>query len=473
MTSPGPIEDIFPLTAMQQGMLFHSQLDPGIYWLQNGLLLDGDLDMGAFVRAWELMFERHQLLRATAMWEGLPNPVWVVSRAVSLPLDVLDWSDLDQEAELADLLAADLACGVDLEQPTLVRLMLIRLGEDRHQLVWSHHHAVLDGWSIPLVLNEFLDAYHAFAMGAEPELPVRRPFRDHVSWVTGQDHALALAETETYWRDRLAGLESATNLHVERPTGDHGYHTHRAYLSREATSALTAFARHHRLTLNTLVQGAWSLVMSAYSGSDDIVYGLATSGRGDHLDGVESMVGLLLNSIPARVRVSRDETVTSWLRDLQRDMVAARRFEHTPLTAIQEWTEVPKGQPLFTSMFVFENYPGIDGGTGSLLMSENFALERNNFPLTVAVFPGAELGVSMAYDLGRFGQATIERLAGHLWMVLDAVVAGPDRLLSELPALTSAELQALREVNATGVVLPEVGGVHELVAARASADPGA
>ncbi|MET7335693.1 amino acid adenylation domain-containing protein, partial [Nonomuraea sp. NPDC005650] len=467
MTSPGQIEDIFPLTAMQQGMVFHSQLDPGIYWLQNGLLLDGDLDLGAFARAWELMFERHHLLRATAMWEGLPNPVWVVSREVPLPLEVLDWSGLDQEAELADFLAADLARGVDLEQPSLVRLTLIRLGDHRHQLVLSHHHAVLDGWSIPLVLNEFLDAYHAFVSGTAPESHVRRPFRDHVSWVAGQD----LAEAEKYWRGRLDGLRSVTILHVEKPTGDHGYHTHRAHLSRAATSALTAFARRHRLTLNTLVQGAWSLVMSAYSGSDDIVYGLATSGRGDHLDGVESMVGLLLNSIPARVRIPRAETVTSWLHELQRDMVAARRFEHTPLTAIQEWTEVPKGQPLFTSMFVFENYPGVDGGVGSLRMSENFALERNNFPLTVAVFPGVELGVSMAYDLGRFTQATIERLVGHLWMLLDAVVADPDLRLSALPVLTAAERRVLEGVNATGVVLPEVGGVHELIAACAVAAP--
>ncbi|WP_219536937.1 non-ribosomal peptide synthase/polyketide synthase, partial [Nonomuraea guangzhouensis] len=463
------IEDIYPLTAMQQGMLLHTLLVPGsgVYWLQTGLLLEGDLDVEAFERAWTLVFQRHAALRGTAVWEDLPNPMWVVSRSVPLPLTTLDWADLDEESQeraLVDFLAADLARGAEPGQPTMVRVTLLRLAERRHQMVWSRHHLALDGWSTPIVLNEFLDAYHAVLAGVAPGLPHRRPFRDHVAWALGQDAAPA----ERFWRKRLRGVESATALEVEGDTGRQGNHTRRARLDRAFTSSLSAFARRHRLTVNTLVQGAWSVLMSAYSGSDDVVYGSVTSGRGDHLDGAESMVGLLLNSIPARVRVERGDPLVAWLRALQREQTAARRFEHTPLTSIQSWTAVPSGQPLFTSVYVFENFPGIASGGDALRMSENFAREHNNYPLTVAVYPGEQIEISMAYDLARFGHATIEGLLTHLQEILQAMVADGGQRVGDLPMVSEAERRSAAGWNATHAPVP-AGGVHELVAGRPDA----
>ncbi|MGN9822135.1 condensation domain-containing protein, partial [Streptomyces sp. SD11] len=248
---------------------------------------------------------RHEVLRSAVVWEGVPQPLAVVSRSVPVPLEVLDFSHLEEEVcrrRVDDFLAADWERGPDFSAPTLVRLVLIRLAEGRHQLVWSYHHLLLDGWSVPIVLGEVLEAYHAFRAGERPQLQVRAPFRDFAGWVAGQD----LVEARGYWGERLAGFVEPTVLGVERVTGEVGSgDVHVGLPSVVAGGGLAGFARRHRLTLNTVVQGAWALVLSVYAGSDDVVFGVTSSGRGGQIDGMDSMVGLLLNTTPVRVRVER------------------------------------------------------------------------------------------------------------------------------------------------------------------------
>ncbi|MFI2353055.1 condensation domain-containing protein, partial [Streptomyces sp. NPDC019443] len=353
------IDEIYPLTALQQGMVFHSQLssDAGMYWVQNGLLLEGELDLDALKRAWELVFARHEVLRSAVVWDGVPEPLAVVSRSVPLPLRVMDFSRLEEDARrqrMDAFLAEDWARGADFSAPTLVRLALIRLAGDRHQLVWSYHHLLLDGWSVPIVLGEVLEAYHAFRDGNRPQLLARAPFREFAGWVAGQD----LVEARGYWGGRLAGFVEPTVLGVERVTGDQGQaDLHVELPPGLAGAGLAEFARRHRLTLNTVVQGAWALVLSLYAGSDDVVFGVTSSGRGGQIDGMDSMVGLLLNTTPVRVRVERDRPVAQWLAGLQDEQVRARKYEHTPLVTITESSELPAGQALFNTLFVFENYP--------------------------------------------------------------------------------------------------------------------
>ncbi|MEU8531441.1 condensation domain-containing protein, partial [Streptomyces sp. NPDC048629] len=252
---PTEIEDIYPLTALQQGMLFHTRLsdDPGMYWAQNGLLLEGELDLDALKRAWELVFSRHEVLRTAVVSEGVAQPLAVVSRSVPLPLEVLDLSGLDEEDRrhaISAHLEADWARGADFTAPTLVRLALVRLAEGRHQLVWSYHHLLLDGWSVPIVLGEVLEAYHAFRVGGRPEFGVRASFREFAAWVAGQDEGAA----REYWSGRLAGFGEVTSLGVERVTGEEGSEElHLRLPAVVAGEGLAGFARRHRLTLNTVV----------------------------------------------------------------------------------------------------------------------------------------------------------------------------------------------------------------------------
>ncbi|WP_329271212.1 non-ribosomal peptide synthetase [Streptomyces pseudovenezuelae] len=478
------IENIYPLTALQQGMLFHTELaeEPGMYWVQNGLLLEGELDLTALRRAWELMFSRHEVLRTTVVSEGVPEPLAVVSRSVPLPLRVLDLSELDEAARqqaLDDYLASDWEQGADFTAPTLVRLAVIRLAPARHQLVWSYHHMLLDGWSDPIVVGELLESYHAFREGGEPRLAARRPFRDFVAWVTGQDMDTARA----YWRERLAGFREATTLGIERPTGDRGPGESRVPLSPEAAATGVAdFARRHRLTLNTVVQAAWAVVMAHYSGSDDVVFGVTSSGRDGRLDGMDAMVGMLLNTTPVRITLDRDQPVTDWLTRLQDEQVRARRFEHTPLVEIAACSELPPGKQLFQSLFVFENFPVQEvqqeqrnSAASGLRAGANYGREQANYPLSVTASSGRELTIKMSYDRARIDADAVDRMAGHLAHVLeDLITADAERRVGEVSLATAGEVeQVVRGWNGASVALPSVGGVHELIVAHASAAPDA
>ncbi|WP_143145128.1 condensation domain-containing protein, partial [Streptomyces humi] len=478
------IENIYPLTALQQGMLFHTELadEPGMYWVQNGLLLEGNLDLTALRRAWELMFSRHEVLRTTVVSEGVPEPLAVVSRSVPLPLRVLDLSHLDEAARqraVDDYLTSDWESGADFTAPTLVRIAVIRLAPERHQLVWSYHHMLLDGWSDPIVVGELLESYHAFREGGEPRLAARRPFRDFVAWVTGQDMNAARA----YWRERLAGVRGTTTLGIERPTGDRGPGECRVPLSPEAaTTGVAEFARRHRLTLNTVVQAAWAVVMAHYSGNDDVVFGVTSSGRDGRLDGMDAMVGMLLNTTPVRITLDREQPVTDWLTRLQDEQVRARQFEHTPLVEIAAASELPPGEQLFQSLFVFENFPVQEvqqeqrnSAASGLRAGANYGREQANYPLSVTASSGRELTIKMSYDRARMDADAVDRMAGHLAHVLeDLVTADAGRLVGDVSLVSVGEVEGLvRGWAGVPLVLPSVGGVHELIVGWAGVVPDA
>ncbi|MFE4336966.1 amino acid adenylation domain-containing protein, partial [Streptomyces sp. NPDC056831] len=484
---PTVIEDIYPLTPLQQGMLFHTRLsaDTGMYWAQNGLLLEGELDLDALKRAWELVFSRHEVLRTAVVSEGVPQPLAVVSRSVPLPLELLDLSRLDEEDRrhaISEHLDADWARGADLTAPTLVRISVVRLAEDRHQLFWSYHHLLLDGWSIPIVLGEVMEAYHAFRAGAErPALAVRAPFRDFVSWVAEQD----LDEARAYWRDYLATVTEPVALGVEHATGQQGHDERQVPLpAHVAEHGLADFARRHRVTLNTVVQGAWSLVLGLYAGSDDVVFGTTSSGRGGQIDGMDSMVGLLINTTPVRARIDRDRSVVEWLAGLQDQQVRARKYEQTPLTTITECSALAPGQALFNTLYAFENYPDqarVEGGEGGryadgdgLRAGANYGRDQSNYPLGVIASSARELVVRLSYDRAHYDDATMERMAGHLATVLTVIATDAGQRVGDLPVLTAAEQDRLvSEWNGTAGPVPAVAGVHELVADRTAATPDA
>ncbi|MFD0634343.1 condensation domain-containing protein [Catenulispora yoronensis] len=252
-------------------------------------------------------------------------------------------------------------------------------------------------------------------------------------------------------------------------------------MSRADTAALAEFTRRHRITPNTVVQGAWAVLMAAYSERDDVVFGVTTSGRGDTVDDVESVVGLLINTTPTRIRLDRDQPVADWLRLLQKENVAARAFEHTPLVQIQAWSEVPNGKPLFEYIFVFESYPDgplqdegrADSAATGLRLRGSISREQANYPLTVAVRPGPEFGLGLFYDRARFDDDTIRQLGEQLTGLLRAIVEGPERSVGDLGVLVPQEYRRMvEEWNATSVLVPGVGGVHELISARAVECPG-
>jgi amino acid adenylation domain-containing protein len=477
------VEDFYPLSPMQEGMLFHSLYAPGsgVYVLQFCCEIEGKLDLGKFEQAWARVVARHPVLRTYFVGGGVKKPVQVVERRASVPLRILDWRGLPDEArrrELEDFLASDRAEGFDLSRAPLMRLTLASLPGGSHQLVWSFHHILLDGWCLSPLLGEVFECYETLRAGREPRASRRRPYRDYIAWLRRQ----GAGEAERFWRESLKGFRSPTPLGVDRLAVEHGaesgYGRLKGQLSREVTEALQAFARREGLTLNVLAQGAWALLLSRYSGESDVVFGATVSGRPPALDGVEEMIGLFINTLPVRAEVEPAAPLADWLKLLQGRQAEARQYEHSPLVEVQGWSEVQRGRPLFESLLVFENYPasdspggrGDDGAAGLRIRQVQFE-EQTNYPLSVMVAPGPQLSFLFMYDAARFDEPTVERMAGHYARLLEAIAESPGRALSELPMLSGAELRQLtHEHNETRSEYPDKC-FHELFEEHAARTP--
>ncbi|HEX8161805.1 MAG TPA: amino acid adenylation domain-containing protein, partial [Pyrinomonadaceae bacterium] len=474
------VEDVYELSPMQQGLLFHAVYSPntGVYFNQYVFEFRGPLDAPSFERAWREVFGRHHVLRTSFHWRVLDKPLQVVRRGVGLPLERLDWSALSEteaETRLDALLDSDRRRGFDLSAAPLVRLFLIRLAEDRHRFVWSDHHLLMDGWSRSLVLKEVLAFYEAFSEGGAPRPEPPRPYRDYVAWLQGQNSS----EAEAFWRQTLRGFSAPTALAVDRgrgaAAGEESYGELHVSLSAEATESLRALARGQRLTLNTVVQGAWAMLLSRYSGDEDVVFGATSSGRPPELANAESMIGLFINTLPVRARVSPRARLAEWLKEFQRSQVETRQYEYSPLAQVQEWSDVPRGTPLFESILVFENYPvdetlreqptGVEIGVLRIL-------ETTSYPLSVLVVPGARLRVTLWYDRRRFDDSAASRLLGHFRNLIEAVAARPLERLSDFPLLSADERrQLLREWNDTRADYRAGACVHHLFEEQARRAP--
>ncbi|MBW4490244.1 MAG: amino acid adenylation domain-containing protein [Trichocoleus desertorum ATA4-8-CV12] len=444
------IEDIYELSPTQQGLLFHTLHAPesGVYFEQFCWQLNGPLHQSAFQQAWQRLCDRHSILRTAFCWEALEQPYQVVYRQVELPWEEQDWrqvSAADQEEKLRAFLKEDRDRGFVLPQAPLMRCTLIQTAETSHYFVWSHHHLLLDGWSTALLFKEILADYQALSQQQFLRLEPPRPYRDYILWLQQQNPLSA----EPFWRQYLQGFTAPTAVNLEQPQntnpkGDRG--EQQIYLSVATTQALKTFAQQQRLTLNTLVQAAWALALSCYSGESDVVFGTVVAGRPPTLPGVESMVGLFINTLPLRVQMPAEAKLIPWLQQLQAQQMERQEYEYSSLVQIQRWSEIPATLPLFNSILVFENYP-IDTTVRSpatdLTIERISTFEQTNYPLTITAIPGEELLLQVTYNAQQFTDAAIARLLGHLQTVLEHFIHQPQTRLKDLSLLTLAEQNQL------------------------------
>ena len=464
---------------MQLGMMFHALAEPGsgVYVEQIRLRLEG-LEVAPFRRAWERVFERHAALRTSIVGTGRKEPAQVVRRTVELPWHEHDCRHLQGAAErqewLERFLAEDGARGFALDEPSLVRLALIRTGEASHELVWTLHHIVLDGWSGALVLGDLLACYDALRRGQEPDLPPVRAFRDYILWLRQQD----LGPAEDYWRRALAGLAGPTRLAADRgapgaPAPVLRYAREELRLAPALAESLRQRAAAARVTLATLLHGAWALLLARHSGDDEVVLGTVVSGRPEALEGVERMVGMFVNTLPLRVAVDPDAPVDRWLAGLQAAQTAQREFEHSPLWEVQKWSGLPA---VIENLFVFENYPSPrrEAGDGGLAVEVIAPFDRTGYPLMLLSVPGDGLLLQLTCDADRFDRPAMRRLLEHLEQLLAGLAQPGARTVGQVGPLAEAERRRLLvEWNATERAFPPAVGLHELVEAQAAATPGA
>ncbi|HEY3568297.1 MAG TPA: condensation domain-containing protein, partial [Thermoanaerobaculia bacterium] len=470
------VEDIYPLTPLQSGMLFHSLMAPesGVYVNQVTCSLPADLDPRLFRQAWERLVQRHGVLRAAFLWDGLEEPLQAIRKTVSLPWRELDWRGLPAEERrwrFEELRHRERHTPLPLGKAPLMRFALIRQ-DGEPGFIWTFHHLLLDGWSLPLLLRELVAVYGALREGREPALSPIRPFSDYVVWPQKRSGAKA----EPFWRRELGGFAAPNSLNVSPPAGAErasGYAEHGLQLSREVTARLQALAARHGVTLQTVTLGAWALLVSRYSGEEDVVFGQVVSGRPPALPGVESMVGMFVNTLPARARVDASEPLSSWLRSLQEGQLARQDFEHTPLSQIQRWSEVPAGSPLFETLYAFENYPEAGDG-GGLRLGDLRSYESTNYPVTLVLMAGDRISIQLRTDRARVDGAAAPRILQHLATLLAGMAEGADRPLAELPLTGEAERhQLLREWSDTATPFPAEETVHGLFLEQARPRPGA
>ncbi|HEX6037550.1 amino acid adenylation domain-containing protein, partial [Longimicrobium sp.] len=479
------VEDIYPLSPLQQGMLFHALYAPegGAYVEQWPLLLDGAPRVDLLHRAFQRTVDRHPALRTALAWEGVPQPLQVVMREATLPVERLDWTDAGSDAEwmarMEALLADGRRRGFDLRQAPLVRLTFARIDARRTLMVFAFHHAVLDGWSTPLVLADVQAFYHAEATGTPVHLPPAPRFRDYIGWLQRQDRAAH----EAYWRGALAGITEPTPLPMDRggPDVAEAHAGLRLRLDEPTTARLQAFARARAVTLNALVQGAWSLVLARHAGTEDVVFGATVSGRPGELPHVERMVGLFINTLPVRVSVPMDATVGSWLTTLQQRQAEMRQHEHAPLVDVQGWSELPRERSLFGSIVVFENAPSTGSGDGGPVSDAPDALritpleqvERSTYPLTIVAVPHGGLQLRLAYDTRRFSDDAARRMMDALRAALVGLAEDADRRLGDVPLFAAGEREQLMALGAADGTADDAELVHAAVAAQAARTPDA
>ncbi|MFJ2689363.1 non-ribosomal peptide synthase/polyketide synthase [Pseudomonas sp. NPDC087336] len=424
------LQDLYPLSPMQQGMLFHClespQLNP--YVNQLSVAVDG-LQVPRFRAAWQALIKRHEVLRAAFRWrDGLADPLQAVFASIELPIEELDWRDrTDTDQALSELAAAEQAKGFDLSCPPLMRFVLVRLGEERYQMIWIYHHLLLDGWSASRLLGEMLRLYHHDSLPAQTGR-----YADYIAWLQRQDEAQA----ESFWRERLASLEAPTILATASGAEGAGHGVMYSDLDAEATRKLHSFAKRQRVTLNTLVQGAWLLLLQRHSGQRSVAFGATVAGRPTGLAGAQDMLGLFINTLPVIQTLDPQQTLGEWLRDLQDYNLAVRDYEHTPLSDVQRWAG-QGGQGLFDSIIVFENHPvdrALKGGEeGELRFAEVGSGGVTNFPMDLMVSANDQgLEVEYLYLRDRFSEQEVQRIRAQMEGLLQALPEDADCLLGNI-----------------------------------------
>lgn len=434
------VESVYPLSPMQEGMLYHTIYAPGsgAYVGQVSFRLTGSVDLDAYRAAWRTVIERHAALRTIFLWQGVKRPAQVVRREVEMPLEELDWRGAgadEQELKLRDYLAAERARGFDLTRAPLMRLAVIRLDGDAARFVWSYHHLLLDGWSASMLFAELTACFRAYARGAQPPPPAAppRPFRDYIVWLQRQDAGAA----EKFWRRELEGASLPTPVPAKPAPGGGDGGVRQGFRQIKLTpaelSALQAFARRHRLTVNTVAQAAWGLLLSQHADRRDVIFGATVSGRPPELPGVDTMIGMFINTLPVRLKFEPGDALAPWLQSLQSRQVESRGYEYCSLTQIQTWCGVARGARLYDSLLAFHNFPGrsspaghgsgggeatsgaeTGGATGGATGVGDFrAMSHLAYPLEMEVMPSPEAtALTLRYDSERVEPAVVERVLG-------------------------------------------------------------
>jgi amino acid adenylation domain-containing protein len=471
------LEDSYQLSPLQEGMLFNSLIaqQSGVDIEQVICLVKEKLDIKLFQQAWLKVLERHAILRSSFDWSSENDPIQLVHKQIIVPLEQQDWSNLsdtEQEQKLRAYLHSDRTIGFQLDIPPLMRLALFQLNESLYHFVWTFHHALLDGRSLLIILKEVLTFYRAFSQGQEIDITEPHPYKNHIQWLHQQDWS----KNAEFWQESLQGFNTPTPLLLDQNLQNQSsFGEKEIRLSSQNTQVLKDLAQQNQLTLNTLIQAAWAILLSRYSGENDVVFGATRACRYSSVTGSESMVGQLTNTLPVRVKISGETPILSWLKELRSQWLTLREYEHTPLVKIHGWSDVAGESPLFNSIVVFENYELNQALHSQSETWKNWEVqleEQTNFPLTLVVYGGTELLLKIKYDRCSFNDDKILRMLGHIQTLLSSIATNPSQTLGALPLLTADEQhQILIDWNHTVADFDQQICIHQLFESQVEKTP--
>jgi aryl carrier-like protein len=452
------IEDMYPLSPMQQELFFNSLYHPEarFCWVTLRCMLRGDLNMPAFKRAWRQLVDSHPMLRTAFVWEDSDKPFQVVYKSARLPWDQQDWRELtsvEQRQRLDERLRLSRDYGLKHAEAPLMRLTVIRLTYDTYKLIWSFHQLLLDGWSSALLLREVSTNYKTICQKQEPTRGISYPYRDYITWVQQQD----LSKAQAFWQETLSGSKPPALFNLMKRHGvgaepREGHAQEVLLLGTEESSALQNIAMQCGLSLHTIITGGWGLLLSYYNQERDLVLGMTVSSRSAKLTGIESMAGLLVSTLPIRIKVSDNLPLMIWLKQLQTQREKAQEYEYAPLAQIQKWIGLPPGQPMFESIIVFDGYYP-DAmlelcQTGLEIHQVDHSYHPSHHPLALVVTLGTRCLFTIAYDCRHFVSATILQLWKHFEILLQSFIKLPGIRLDsvvEILAETDKQNRILKE----------------------------
>ncbi|MGG1640084.1 amino acid adenylation domain-containing protein, partial [Paenibacillus sp. NRS-1782] len=477
----GELENVYALTPMQKGMLFHNLMDAksGAYFEQTTFDLRGRFQADIFQDSLNHLAQRHEIFRANFYSGWQDEPVQVIFRRKDIGFkyeDLRHLAEQERDTYVKEFIRKDKAAGFDLSQDALMRVAILRTGDEDYYFVWSSHHILMDGWCVALVTDEVFEAYFAAVEHREPKLAPVTPYSQYIEWLEAQDVEAA----SSYWKDYLLDYDQQTSI----LTGKVGVKADGAQfehvlcdLGKDLTGRIEMVAKQHYVTTNTLLQTAWGLLLQKYNGSDDAVFGGVVSGRPADISGIENMVGLFINTIPVRIRSGAEDTFADMIRANQKQALASQAYETYPLYEIQALSE--QKQDLINHIIVFENYPVEEqveqlgeGAESDFEISNAGMIEQTNYDFNLLVIPLEAMKIRFEYNAKLYDREAVERTQSHLVQLLEQVTAKPDIQVHELDVLSEQEREQILGVwGDTAVKYPREQTIHGLFETQAAQTP--
>ncbi|MCK5059314.1 MAG: amino acid adenylation domain-containing protein, partial [Candidatus Aminicenantes bacterium] len=486
-----PVQDIYPLTPMQEGMLFYSLSDQesSTYFDQLSYRLQGRLDAGLIKKSLDELFKRYDILRTAFVHENVDRPLQVVlkKRQVDFYFEDLrekfSGSRAKKEAYIVEFKRKDRERSFDLSKDVLMRVSVIQIDEVEYEFTWSSHHILMDGWCTGILISDFFVIYNSFLENRDYNLSRVTPFRVYIQWLEKQDKE----KSRIYWETYLESYEEAVSIPKKnlRKSGSEEYKNERAafVIEREKTLVLNNLAGRNNVTLNTLVQVVWGILLSKYNGRDDVVFGSIVSGRPDEIPGIEAMVGIFINAIPVRISCLENKKFNELLKGVQKSALESEPYHYYPLAEIQARSVLK--QDLLDHILVFENFPiseQIDGlavkskkeNRGvELTLSRVDVFEQTNYDFNVIIAPAGIISIRFVYNGNTYDRNFVERITHHFSHVIDQILDNEEISTTDLTLLTEAEKkQILYDFNDTWGESPKGKTLHRLFAEQAEKTPG-